>query len=469
MAKLAPRAAPADDNGPGRRARWVTPELLPRRWCAAAFAACAIFATGVALFSSNGLHRRWGLVAACAYAAAAVAVLAWRSRGADLALLVSVAGALVTPLFWNAATGRRQPEVSVIQRSAGQLVHHHSPYQSAAALAAVHNPNAYNPYLPVMSLFGIPRALFGPGAITDPRIWFGLAFLLVFGLALAAAGARHFVRWTFFIAATPVIAFELAVGGTDIPILALMCLGLALLWRRPRHVLAGLAIGLAAVLIAVRDGRRPTLYFIGAALAACAALIGPVAILWPSALVANTIMFPLGLASIKSAAASPLPGHIIAQTGQAGHVIAVVLLALAGLAIAVSLVVRPPRDVPSATWRLIIGLTLMFALAPATRFGYFIYPGALLAWLEVSLLTGPRPGAGSAEPGTGEVAGGETAGPETAAREMAGHETAGREMAGRELAAREMAGHEMAGREMAGREMAEVGPLSDAAPGRSPA
>jgi phosphatidylinositol alpha-1,6-mannosyltransferase len=152
-------------------------------------------------------------------------------------------------------------------------------------------------------------------------------------------------------------------------------------------------------------------------------------------------MFPLGLASIKSAAASPLPGHIIAQTGQAGHVIAVVLLALAGLAIAVSLVVRPPRDVPSATWRLIIGLTLMFALAPATRFGYFIYPGALLAWLEVSLLTGPRPGAGSAEPGTGEVAGRETAG-------------------------REMAEHEISGRETAGREMAEVGPVSDAAPGR---
>jgi hypothetical protein len=28
----------------------------------------------------------------------------------------------------------------------------------------------------------------------------------------------------------------------------------------------------------------------------------------------------------------------------------------------------------------------MFILAPATRFGYFIYPGALLLWLEVSLL-----------------------------------------------------------------------------------
>ena len=405
MAMLSLRLALAELNQPGRWARWMAPVTIPRQWCAAAFAACAIFATGVALFSSNDLHRHWGAIAACAYLVAAAAVLAWQSRGLDLALLVSVAGALVAPLYWNDATGKRQPEVSVIQRSAGQLVHDHSPYQSAATLAATHNPNAYNPYLPVMSLFGIPRALFGNGMVTDPRVWFGLAFVIVFGLALAAAGARHVVRWTLFVAATPVIAFELAVGGTDVPILALMCLGLALLWRRPRHVLAGLALGVAAaakatawpavvvaaVLIGVRDGRQPMLRFLGATIAACAALIGPEAILWPSALVANTIMFPLGLANIKSAAASPLPGHAIAQTGHVGHMIAIGLLILAGLGILVSLVLRPPRDVPAATWRLVIGLTLMFLLAPATRFGYFIYPAALVIWLQVSLATRKPP------------------------------------------------------------------------------
>ena len=82
--------------------------------------------------------------------------------------------------------------------------------------------------------------------ITDPRVWFGLAFLVIFWLALRAAGARNCVRWTVFVAASPVIAFELAVGGTDIPILALMCLGFALLWRRPRFALAGIALGLAS-------------------------------------------------------------------------------------------------------------------------------------------------------------------------------------------------------------------------------
>jgi len=62
----------------------------------------------------------------------------------------------------------------------------------------------------------------------------------------------------------------------------------------------------------------------------------------------------------------------------------VILLVGSGLAIAVSLVVRPPRDVPAATVRLVLGLTAMFVLAPSTRFGYFIYPAAMVLWLLVS-------------------------------------------------------------------------------------
>jgi 4-amino-4-deoxy-L-arabinose transferase-like glycosyltransferase len=394
------RTAAPQAGGTRSLARLLSPVSVPRYWTATAFAICAAFAGGVALFSTNSLHQLWGLIASCAYVAAALAVLAWRSRGIDLALVLSVGGALLTPLFVNAATGRRQPEVAVIARSAKQLVHHHSPYQSVASLATVHNPNAYNPYLPVMSLFGIPRALFGTHVITDPRVWFGLAFLIIFWLALRAAGARNCLRWTVFVAASPVIAFELAVGGTDIPILALMCLGFALLWRRPRFALAGIALGLAsaakstawpavavaAVLVGTRFGKKQLLVFLGWALASCAVIVGPVAIVWPSALVDNTILFPLGLADVKSAAASPLPGHVLADTGRLGHLIAIGLLVLAGAVIAGSLVVRPPVTVPSAVWRLIIGLTLMFALAPATRFGYFIYPAALFLWLEVSRL-----------------------------------------------------------------------------------
>jgi len=408
-------------SGLPRRVPWHSPTTVPRPLLAAMFAACAAFAGGLALISHYAPHRLWGLFAAPSYLLAAAAVLAWKSRGIDLALLISFGGALVAPLSVLAIQGRWQPEVGVITQSARLLVHHGSPYEAPAVLAASHNPNIYDPYLPVMTLFGLPRVLLGRGLITDPRIWFCLVFVAAFGTALALAGARDVLRWTGLVTATPVIAFSLTVGGTDVPVLALLCLGFALLWRRPRPVLAGIVLGLAAAtkatawpglvvamtLLAVRDGSRTTARFALAALAAAAALIGPVAALWPRSLVQNTVLFPLGLASIKSQAVSPLPGHLLADTGRTGHMIAVALLALAGLGIVVSLVIRPPRDVPSATWRLIIGLALMFTLAPATRFGYFMYPLGLWAWLEVSLLGGPSPGAGTErEPTAVTLAGG---------------------------------------------------------------
>jgi hypothetical protein len=61
--------------------------------------------------------------------------------------------------------------------------------------------------------------------------------------------------------------------------------------------------------------------------------------------------------------------------------VVVVLLGLAGLAIALSLVLRPPRTVPRAVALLAGAMTLMFVLAPSTRVGYFIYPAALAIWV----------------------------------------------------------------------------------------
>ncbi|HEY8042995.1 MAG TPA: glycosyltransferase 87 family protein [Streptosporangiaceae bacterium] len=397
------RRAPLPGGGPGLG--WQSPVTIPRLWLAAMFAACALFAAGMGVFSSDSLHRLWGLFAAIAYVLAAAVVLAWKSsRAVDLALILGVGGALLAPLSLLADQGRWQPEVGVIARGARLLVQHGSPYESQAVISASHDPNIYNPYLPVMAIFGLPRALLGPGFITDPRIWFTLGFVAVFAAALAVAKARDVWRWTALVTATPVIAFSLTVGGTDVPVLALLCLGLALLWRRPEPVLAGLVLGVAsatkatawpalivaATMLLVRDGRHAAVRFLLAAVAAAAVIVGPVAAVWPHALVENTILFPLGLAKIKSAAVSPLPGHVLADTGPAGHTIAVTLLCLAGLGVLVSLVVRPPRNVPSATWRLIIGLVLMFVLAPATRFGYFMYPLGLWAWLVVSQLGARR-------------------------------------------------------------------------------
>jgi hypothetical protein len=117
---------------------------------------------------------------------------------------------------------------------------------------------------------------------------------------------------------------------------------------------------------------------------------GPVLIAQPAAVVSNTILFPLGLTKIKSPAASFLPGHLIAEAWGPGHLVAIALLLLAGLGVAASLILRPPRDERAAGWRLVTGLVLMFAFAPASRFGYVVYPLGLACWL---LLASPADGA----------------------------------------------------------------------------
>src|SRR5207245_6519069 len=97
------------------------------------------------------------------------------------------------------------PEVQVINQSAAMLVRHGTPYPGPAVLAAAHSPNIFDPYLPFMTVFGIPRVLLGFSAVTDPRIWFGAGFVVVFGAALAVAGARDVPRWTALVTASPVV------------------------------------------------------------------------------------------------------------------------------------------------------------------------------------------------------------------------------------------------------------------------
>ena len=376
---------------------------MPWIWLFSGLVVCAVFGLGVHFFSHDDLHKLWGLSSACAYGVAALAVLIWRNRGTvgvDIALAAMVCGAILLPLIWLIATGHGEPEVGVVANSAHTLIKDGTPYNTSKALANTTNPNAYNPYLPLMAAFGVPQALLGHGLLTDPRVWFGLVFLAVFACALRIAGAHDSVRWALLMTASPIIAFELCVGGTDVPMVAFLCLGFALLWRSRASspVAAGVALGIASsmkatawpalvvafALLYVRDGKRAAWRFTAVALAVVVVIVGPFAILKPGALVKNTILFPLGLASVKSQADSPLLGHVLAQTGVIGHTIVVIMLIGCGVAIAVSLVIRPPHDVPAATIRLVAGLSAMFILAPSTRFGYFIYPAAMVLWLAVS-------------------------------------------------------------------------------------
>ena len=115
-----------------------------------------------------------------------------------------------------------------------------------------------------------------------------------------------------------------------------------------------------------------------------AAALAPAALLDPYAFLQNTVLFPLGLSAHKTPAASPLPGHLLATTGMAGHWAAVALLIAAGLGFAISLILRPPADGRAAAWRLALGLAVMFSLAPATRWGYFVYPIGLVGWMVLT-------------------------------------------------------------------------------------
>jgi len=138
---------------------------------------------------------------------------------------------------------------------------------------------------------------------------------------------------------------------------------------------------------------RSAVKFTGIVLGAAAGLVvalAPGALAHPSSILQNTLAYPLGLTAAKSPAASPLPGHLIASLGSGGHLAALVLLALAGLATVASLVIAPPATPAAAARRIAIGLSALFLLSPATRFGYFIYPIALYWWSALADRRGPR-------------------------------------------------------------------------------
>ena len=389
---------------------WVV--TTPGRGRATWYAGFAVYAAGVAVFSGPGLDHWWGAWAAGGYAvAAAITVMApGRAWGTRLAIAASLAGALAGPALWLMTREPTPPDVAVVARAGVLLLHHGTPYLPPAALSAG-GWLAYNPYLPVMALFGLPGALGVPGQ-TWPWL-IAATFLLLYATFLVTLGPqaggrrRAALGHASFWLSCPVMAFPLTMGITDPPVIALTCLSLALLARsghapdgrscRRDIVLAALALGTAcamkytawpalaiiAVMVAARDGARPAVRFAVGVLAIAAGLVAalaPGALRQPASILQNTVAYPLGLTAAKSPAQSPLPGHLLATLGPAGHVAALVLLAAAGLVTVASLAVSPPAGPAAAARRLAIGLTALFLLSPATRFGYFIYPISLYAW-----------------------------------------------------------------------------------------
>jgi hypothetical protein len=469
--------------------------------CAAVFAGLAALAMGIPLY------RQWGQMAVAPYAAATllVAVAAWRKQvgrrsaaagvgppsgraaaakrrkaARVVAFLIVLFGALLVPLtmevVWasegNAAL-HVQPEVVVVEQAGARAAHGKDPYQviDRDGHILIHQTaeptyELYYPYLPGMVIFGFSSVRKDEARLTDARIQFLLFTVLVSLLALSRLRPPTDAKFRSaqILTVLPTAALPLATGGDDMPVVALMLLGLVALQRR-RPVLAGLALGAASslkftawplVLMALwaaydlRMHRAIGRYLLGV-LVVAGPVVLPVALRNPSAFVDNVIRFPLGLAGVSSPAASPLPGHFLVDQFPGIHKAYVVIIGVVGMAILIRyLMKRPPRsaaEVASLTgWVMLIAILV----APATRVGYLLYPINLFvwAWMLRRASDPPPPQEEAHWPhGTGFLglakAGTEKPGPEKAGPERAGREKAGAERAGeREAAA---AGPEAAG------------------------
>jgi hypothetical protein len=386
------------------------------------YVSCFGYALAVALTNQFYGFRVWGNFAAAGYGLAALHT-AWllydrrrpgagrtgrlRSRWVGVGV-VGVVGMVLplatlvvrrltgrdwldTPFSWSA-----QPEVWVIERSARLLLDTGTPYVDIAALPRSPVVNDYTPYGPTMPLLGLPRALFGGSplgdALTDARLVFALvAAACVWGALRVLGHPRVPVLSAQLSVIFPLTALTFATAGPDLAMLGPIVLATALAARdRPIAAAAVLALVVSAklitlpsavvlaVLVLARLGARTFGTFLLVFTAGCAVLNVPVFLVDPGAFVEHVVRFPAGLGAVTSPAASPLPGHLIAATGPVGKVIAFVLLAVAGLAVLAWLVRRPPVTGSDALLRVAVGLAAFTLLTTATRFGYLVYPVALL-------------------------------------------------------------------------------------------
>ncbi|MET8623561.1 glycosyltransferase 87 family protein [Kitasatospora sp. NPDC004669] len=355
------------------------------------------WAAAFPLVSDLPNQRLWGLVAAPAYLLAGLFCLTLPRRYApQAAAAVGLAGAVFAPLGLLALTGRHQSEVMVVERSAHLLLTTGDAYLPHPVVVT-----DYNPYLPAMALFGLPRQLLGNSTAFarvagDARIWFALTFVA------CLLGAWRLLRPTrdrapllplAVLTASPLIALALAVGGVDLPLIGVCCLAMALA-ERDRTVGAGLVLALAcslkwtawpalpvAVLLLWRlYGRRPATRTALIGVGVSAAVILPSVLTQADQLRDQVVRFPLGMTAIRTPAGSPLPGKVLAGFGPTGHSISLALMTLALIGVAIWLLARPPVSAIAAADLLAAGLAIAFMLAPAGRFGYLALPAVLVIW-----------------------------------------------------------------------------------------
>jgi hypothetical protein len=327
-----------------------------------------------------------------------------------IAALVFV-GATAVPLalevLWrsdNDPGSHVQPEVKTIEKGGQTVAKGKDPYHEVTndhgkVVYRVPGEPTYEgflPYLPLMTVFGLPSARHHDIRLTDARIFFSLATLAVTALALwlCPASGRRKMRALQVIAILPTAALPLATGGDDMPIVAFLLLGMVLAQRRQPFA-AGLVLGVvssmkftawplaALALFAARDRegkRRPILMLLGMLVVAGPVVI-PFAIRGPWAFFDNVVLFPLGLSGVSSPAASPLPGHLIVTAFPFLHRALPLAVGFVGSAVLAWHLYRKPPQTTSAVCTLGgVVMAVIILLAPATRIGYLLYPINFFVW-----------------------------------------------------------------------------------------
>ena len=180
-----------------------------------------------------------------------------------VAFLIVLFGATIVPLglevVWRSegnAALHVQPEVLVVEQAGDRAAHGQDPYRvvdkDGHILIHEHTEPVYElyyPYLPGMVVFGFSTGSRVEARLTDARIQFLVFTVVVAVFALSRLRPRTDarVRALQVLTVLPTAALPLATGGDDMPVVALMLLGLVALQRR-RPVLAGLALGAASSL-----------------------------------------------------------------------------------------------------------------------------------------------------------------------------------------------------------------------------
>ncbi len=382
----------------------------------------AVFALGTLGFAESADYRQWAQMSLGPYLLAAGicwAVARRRARrggaepdrrrdrvrkGVVVGLLLTVVLVPLTVEVILRAESKPgahvQPEVPVIEAAGDRVAHHKNAYLSnpkeVGTYRSSQSEDSFFPYLPGMIPFGLINATSGPRELKDARIPLTGFTLIVITGALLIADIPSRRRWRIFQVAIvlPSGALPMVTGGDDLPVIALMLLSLALTTRR-RPVWSGFAMGLAGTLkftawpllllltLGERDrqGRRAILRYGLAVGAVVVPVLGVGIALAPRAFFLNAVRFPLGLTQVKSPAASPLIGQELVSLLPHAKPEVIAILGLIGIAaVGYGLWRWPPSSPRSAAGFTGLAMLLATLLAPATRFGYLIYPLNLLTW-----------------------------------------------------------------------------------------